>query len=164
MFSLRKFDSSSFLALSQLWQFYEAHNSYYSDEDIDNNGRYDIDDDYLKDVSNGNEECEGYFILFDEKIAGFVTIETTELEEQELKELSDIFILPKYRGKGLAHAAVQDLMFGVEANIWHVAVYKEDRMAHDFWQHMFKKLSVKEVRLVTSEEGEEFFEYIVKNK
>ncbi|MDX1353531.1 MAG: hypothetical protein R3254_11015 [Thiomicrorhabdus sp.] len=55
----------------------------------------------------------------------------TEIVEREMPELSDIFILPKYRSKGIGLYVVRQLMLN-NALKWHVAVYEKDREALAF--------------------------------
>ncbi|WP_444889756.1 hypothetical protein [Microbulbifer sp. DLAB2-AA] len=78
-------------------------------ENIDSRGRYNIDEGRLSDVISGNEECDAYIILAEGGDAGFVTIEQAEIVGMEMPELSNIFILPKYRSQGMASKIVRVL-------------------------------------------------------
>lgn len=160
---LRKLATSDLPAFSMLWQFYQYHQSAFDNEDIDSSGRFDIDDEYLSDVAVGEEDCDAYLIIVENNIAGFVTVEPTEILGSEMPELSDIFILPKYRSKGVAFHAVCQLMLNNASN-WHVAVYDNDREALKFWDRLFAKLPIENVLKVEPAETEGFHEFVITNK
>lgn len=163
MYSIRKLTEKDLSVFFQLWQFYECHNSYFSNEELDANGCYDVDSEYLMDVLLGKDGSCAYFLMNAGNIAGFVTTENTLVNEQEFKELSDIFVLPKYRKQRLAYFAIKELMLTQETGTWHVSVYKGDRLAQDFWEYVFKILPIFSYESVESSACEDFFEYIVIN-
>lgn len=146
-----------------LWQFYQYHQSAFDNEDIDSSGRFDIDEEYLSDVAAEEEECDAYLVVVDNNIAGFVTVEPTEILDSEMPELSDIFILPKYRSKGIAFHVVSQLMLN-DSLKWHVAVYEKDREALKFWDRLFARLPIKNVLKVEPAETEGFHEFVITNK
>ena len=160
---LRKLTQTDFPAFSMLWQFYQYHQSTFDNEDINSTGRFDIDEEYLCDVAAGLEDCDAYLIVVEGNIAGFVTVEPTEILEREMPELSDIFILPKYRSKGIALHAIHQLMLNTPSN-WHVAVYEKDREALKFWDRLFAKLPIENVLKVEPAETEGFHEFVITNK
>mgnify|MGYP005996999655 FL=1 len=157
---LTKVDSPVF---SMLWQFYQYHQSAFDNEDINSSGRFDIDEEYLSDVAADEEDCDAYLIFVEGNIAGFITVESTEILEREMPELSDIFILPKYRSKGIAVHAVRHLMLNSSSN-WHVAVYEKDREALKFWDRLFSILPIVNVIKVEPSETEGFHEFVITNK
>lgn len=159
---LRKLTKTDLPAFSMLWQFYQYHQSAFDHEDIDSSGRFDIDEEYLSDVAAGEEDCDAYFIVVEGNIAGFVTVEPTEILKREMPELSDIFILPKYRVKGIARYVVHQLMFKHSLN-WHVAVYEKDHEALKFWEGLFAKLPIVNVLKVEPPETAGFHEYVITN-
>jgi predicted acetyltransferase len=161
--ALRKLTKKDLPAFSMLWQFYQYHQSTFDNEDIDSSGRFDIDEEYLRDVAVGDEDCDAYLIVVENNLAGFVTVEPTEILEREMPELSDIFILPKYRSKGIAEHAVRQLMLNGSSN-WHVAVYEKDREALKFWDRLFAKLPIENVLKVEPPETEGFHEFVITNK
>lgn len=157
---LTKVDSPVF---SMLWQFYQYHQSAFDNEDINCSGRFDIDEEYLSDVAADEEDCDAYLIFVEGNIAGFITVEPTEIVEREMPELSDLFILPKYRGKGIALYVVRQLMLDNSLN-WHVAVYEKDREALKFWDRLFSILPIVNVIKVEPSETEGFHEFVITNK
>jgi predicted acetyltransferase len=146
-----------------LWQFYQYHQSAFDNEDINCSGRFDIDEEYLSDVAADEEDCDAYLIFVEGNIAGFITVEPTEIVEREMPELSDLFILPKYRGKGIALYVVRQLMLDNSLN-WHVAVYEKDREALKFWDRLFAILPIVNVIKVEPSETEGFHEFVITNK
>lgn len=160
--ALRKLTKTDLPAFSMLWQFYQYHQSTFDNEDIDSTGRFDIDEEYLSDVAIGEEDCDAYLIVVEGNIAGFVTVEPTEILEREMPELSDIFILPKYRAKGIALHVIRQLMLHNSLN-WHVSVYENDGEALKFWERLFAKLPIVDVLKVEPPETEGFHEYVITN-
>ena len=123
--TIRKAESTDIAAIKMLWQFYQYHQSIFDLEDVGLDGCYDIDEEYLECVVRGEEDCIIYLVLVSNQIAGFATVEPTEIVGKEIPELADIFILPKYRKQGIAKFVIQNLM-PVETNQWHVAVHLND--------------------------------------
>ncbi|WDG08983.1 GNAT family N-acetyltransferase [Vibrio campbellii] len=160
--SIRKATITDLAAFSMLWQFYQYHQSSFEHEDVDENGRFDIDEEYLEDVLNGKEECDAYLVLSDGCIAGFSTVEPTEIAGKEIPELSDIFILPKYRNSGVAKLVVEKLMLS-QPGEWHVAVYKKDAQALSYWESLFSRLEIQQATKLNPPETADFHEFIVKN-
>ncbi|MCX4028066.1 GNAT family N-acetyltransferase [Spartinivicinus marinus] len=158
--SIKKVITENFAAFKMLWQFYEYDRSYYSKEDLELDGTFDIDEEFFLDIATGKEEGEAYLLYFNDMLCGFVFIEPTEIAGQEIPELADIFILPKYRGKGLAYLVLKQLMFK-SPMAWHIAIYKDDKKARTFWQHAFKRLPFKSVDKIEPSEAEGFQEFIV---
>ncbi|WP_444909087.1 hypothetical protein [Microbulbifer sp. TRSA005] len=68
-----------------------------------------IDEEHLSDVISGNVECDAFVVLVEGGIAGIVTIEQAEIVGMEMPELSDIFVLPKYRNQRVASKIVRVL-------------------------------------------------------
>lgn len=159
---IRKVTRNDMEAFAMLWQFYQYHQSAFDEEDVDDTGRFDIDDGYLKNVVLGHEECDAYMIFVDDEMAGFATVEPTVITDIEMPELSDIFVLPKYRNRGVAHSVVKNLMLN-QSDQWHVAIHLADTFALQFWETMFLRLEVKEVKKVEPSENQGFHEYVVTN-
>jgi len=147
-------------AYSMLWQFYLYHQSDFMDDDIGVDGKFDIDDSYLNDIAYGREDCDAHLIYFSQSLAGFINVEQTEISGLSIPELSDIFILPKYRQHGITSHVVKS-MFIDKYPRWHVAVYGQDLTAKEFWERLFKRLAVKDVSKLPFSESGEFNEYIV---
>lgn len=159
---LRELNKTDLPAFSMLWQFYQYHQSTFDNEDVDSAGRFDIDEEYLSDIALGEEDCDAYLIVVEGNIAGFVTVEPTEIVAREMPELSDIFILPKYRSKGIALHVVCQLMLNSSSN-WHVAVYEKDGEALKFWDRLFTKLPIENVLKVEPPETAGFHEFVITN-
>ena len=160
--TIRKAESTDIAAIKMLWQFYQYHQSIFDLEDVGLDGCYDIDEEYLECVVRGEEDCIIYLVLVSNQIAGFATVEPTEIVGKEIPELADIFILPKYRKQGIAKFVIQNLM-PVETNQWHVAVHLNDSSALKFWNSLFAKLNVARVDNVDPPETEGYHEFFITN-
>ena len=160
--TIRKAESTDIAAIKMLWQFYQYHESIFDLEDVGLDGCYDIDEEYLECVVRGEEDCIIYLVLVSNQIAGFATVEPTEIVGKEIPELADIFILPKYRKQGIAKFVIQNLM-PVETNQWHVAVHLNDSSALKFWNSLFAKLNVARVDNVDPPETEGYHEFVITN-
>ncbi|MEM5548165.1 GNAT family N-acetyltransferase [Pseudoalteromonas fuliginea] len=160
--TIRKAESTDIPAIKMLWQFYQHHQSIFDLEDVGLDGCYDIDEGYLECVVRGEEDCIIYLVLVSNQIAGFATVEPTEIAGKEIPELADIFILPKYRKQGIAKFVIQNLM-PVETNQWHVAVHLNDSLALKFWNSLFAKLNVVRVDKVDPPETEGYHEFVITN-
>ncbi|MDN3395153.1 MULTISPECIES: GNAT family N-acetyltransferase [unclassified Pseudoalteromonas] len=160
--TIRKAESTDIAAIKMLWQFYQYHQSIFDLEDVGSDGCYDIDEEYLECVVRGEEDCIIYLVLVSNQIAGFATVEPTEIVGKEIPELADIFILPKYRKQGIAKFVIQNLM-PVETNQWHVAVHLNDSSALKFWNSLFAKLNVARVDNVDPPETEGYHEFVITN-
>ncbi|TMP54165.1 GNAT family N-acetyltransferase [Pseudoalteromonas sp. S1612] len=160
--TIRKAESTDIAAIKMLWQFYQYHQSIFDLEDVGLDGCYDIDEEYLECVVRGEEDCIIYLVLVSNQIAGFATVEPTEIVGKEIPELADIFILPKYRKQGIAKFVIQNLM-SVETNQWHVAVHLNDNSALKFWNSLFAKLNVARVDNVDPPETEGYHEFVITN-
>jgi predicted acetyltransferase len=165
-FKLIKADPSHHSVFCRLWQFYQYHQSAFDGEDLDEHGRFDVDEDFLQAVLRGEEGCDVYLIAVQQKIAGFATIETTEITAQKMPELADLFILPKYRKKGIARSVIEQLMLQ-QSQQWHVAIDEADQLAHGFWEQLFVQMKIAgkvlSVSKVKPAETEGFSEFIVTN-
>jgi predicted acetyltransferase len=160
--TIRKAEIADSAALSMLWQFYQYHQSAFDLEDVGSDGRFDIDEEYLASIVRGEEVGITYLVFVSNQIAGFATVEPTEIVGKEMPELADIFILPKYRKQGIAKFVVQQLM-QAGINQWHVAVYFNDSLALQFWDNLFSKLNVAHVDKVEPAETEGFHEFVITN-
>ncbi|RJE77426.1 histone acetyltransferase [Pseudoalteromonas sp. MSK9-3] len=160
--TIRKAEINDRSVLNMLWQFYLYHQSAFSLEDLDSDGRYDVDEEYLSSALTNEEDCTVYLVYISNQLAGFATVEPTEIAGKEMPELADIFILPKYRKQGAAKFVVQQLM-QIETNHWHVAVYLNDIVALKFWNTLFPKLNIEHVYKVEPAETEGFHEFVVIN-
>ena len=157
---VRKTKTTDSGTLCMLWQFYQYHQSSFDQEDVGTDGRFDIDEQYLNSVVCGEQECAAYLIFVSDQVAGFATVETTEIRGKEMPELADIFILQ------ISKARCRNLSFNMMQAVsehWHVAVYINDGLALKFWSYLFTQLNVALVEKVEPAETEGFHEFIITN-
>lgn len=83
-----------------------------------------------------------YFIILDKNIVGFILL----LERPFLKKdydfgVNDLFILNKYKGKGLGRQAIREL-FHVKKGKYFVIELMENSPAVSFWKRVYSELNI----------------------
>lgn len=129
--------------LFRLMQYYYFEATKWSGEELGADGLFDCE---LTDV-RASLEAPGqwaYLLYCDSQIAGFVLVDEAELEGQTYPELADLFVLPKYRGKGLAAYAVGQIITADQAP-WLMAVYLDDAQAYHHWQRSLPRLGMSHI-------------------
>jgi predicted acetyltransferase len=121
--------------LRQLFQLYFHDFSDWSGEDVDDQGFFDAWDDSTFD----DEGSAAYLLRVDGRLAGFLVTETVDTPMGLRVEFADLFILRKYRRRGLALEVARRVMPG-SGHPWLVAVFREDEAALRFWQRAFERL------------------------
>ena len=90
-----------------------------------------------------------------------------------VQELSDFFILKKYRRRGLALEVLRRVLLGSEASdtggtgagsvtTWLVAMFRDDAAACAFWQQAFARLPLGEVVPWADPALQQFHLYLLK--
>lgn len=130
--------ASDALLLHRLQQFYYMEASRWSGEMPDALGLYDCDtpDDVAARIEQGEW---AYFLHVDGALAGFVLVDSGELDGESLLELADLFVLPPYRRRGLASDVVRALVTA-ERPEWLLAVYRNDADALAYWRRALPRL------------------------
>ena len=137
-FSLIKINNNNLHILKNLFQLYIHDISKELSWNVNNNGLFEAYslDDWFKDKNNF-----GYIIYVENNIAGFVMIdkEFKVLENKsENLNLSEIFILNNFKGKGLAKNVVLKVFDLHKAN-WEIRPVPMSNPAHLFWEKVFSK-------------------------
>ena len=96
----------------------------------------------------------------DEKLAGFVLLETITLEQHPIWELADFFILPKYRGGWIALDAVRQI-FALVGQPMAASTFKENKTALRFFKAVSKKIQLSSVRQLAEDASSPFFTFII---
>jgi predicted acetyltransferase len=146
--------------LSRLLQLYFFDSTPWSGEDIQEDGRYDCNDDNLLSYSDSAGTYRAYILRVDGKPAGFALVEDVEFEGKQISEFADLFVLPKYRRLGLASAATRKLVLDSERT-WLFAVFRKDEQALRYWQSSFKRLPFKSVRAAEDQEDDRFHLFVI---
>ena len=83
-----------------------------------------------------------YFIMSDDKIIGFILLlERPFLKKSNDYGINDLFILNKYKGKGLAEQAVRKL-FEEKQGQYFVMQVVENKRAVAFWKKVYNGLNI----------------------
>ena len=83
-----------------------------------------------------------YFIMLDDKIIGFILLlERPFLKKSNDYGINDLFILNKYKGKGLAVQAVRKL-FEEKPGQYFVMQVVENKRAVAFWKKVYNGLNI----------------------
>lgn len=146
--------------LKNLWQFYEFECSVREQLDVDAAGRFATPDEVFSKVVRRVEGNSGYKILCDEACAGFLILLSAQIEGNAITEFADLFVLPKYRGRGVASAVIEKVIL-LSGQPWLVAVYRDDPKALSFWRGAFSRLPFLSCREVVPPELAEFYEFVV---
>jgi predicted acetyltransferase len=146
--------------LKNLWQFYEVESSVREQLDVDVSGRFPVPEEVFASVVQGTEGNSGYAILCDEACAGFLILSSAEIEGKAITEFADLFVLPKYRGRGVGSAVVEKVILR-SSQAWLIAVFRDDMKALSFWHSAFSRLPFTSCREVVPPELPQFHEFIV---
>lgn len=146
--------------LDNLWQFYELESSFWSREDIDATGRFNSLAGFLGRLGDPDASQWGYLIHHDGHVAGLLLIGLQQLEERTIKEFADLYVLPKYRGLGIASEVIRQTVMASD-HPWLICVFRDDGKALRFWERAFERLPFSSVRELLSQEYPDLREFIV---
>lgn len=119
--------------LQNLYQFYHYDFSQYTEEDINNEGLYDVSLEYFWEDPRWNP----YFIYSDGKIVGFLVVlfENYDVDPDPTHVIYDFMILKKYRRIGFGKEAAMKAFDLFKAN-WAVAQMNANEPAILFWRNI----------------------------
>jgi predicted acetyltransferase len=144
--------------IRNLYQFYAYESSDWEQEDVEVDGRFYIHEEHLQRYWQ-EPQWSANLILVDGFIAGFLLVERSELPSLDALELADLFILKRYRRKGIGRAlATQVLSSG--ANDWLVRFYNQDETAQAFWRSVLDNLP-RPVRAIELDDEPELLSFLV---
>lgn len=118
--------------LERLLQLYLHDVSKYFPIDFDENAGlylYDSLDKYFNDSKN-----YAYFIKLEEKIAGFILVDTTESENI----IQEMFVLNHHKSNGVGKKAVYDILDKYKGN-WVIKSLPSSEPAERFWNRTIKE-------------------------
>jgi predicted acetyltransferase len=147
-------------ALSSMWQLYLFESSQREQLDVDSSGRFESPDELFNDVANARAGSSGYVMHCDGNLAGFLILVPAEIEGKQITEFADLFVLPRYRGRGVATAVIRQVVIS-STQPWLIAVFRDDLSALGFWRRSFERLAFTSVREIIPPEVPRFHEFIV---
>ena len=157
---LSSLQSEHLHVLSNLWQFYIFEGSVRDQTDVDADGRFEIPDELFTNAAEGKDGSSVYLILCDGSYAGFVVLASASIAKKPITELADLFILPKYRGQGIASTVIENIIIQ-SSKTWLIAVFRNDLEALRFWKGVFNRLPFSSYREIIPPELPEFHEFVV---
>ncbi|SDO69723.1 GNAT family N-acetyltransferase [Pseudomonas jinjuensis] len=124
--------------IRNLYQFYAYESSDWEQEDVEIDGRFYIHEEHLARYWQ-EPHWSASLILVDGFIAGFLLVERSELPGIDALELADLFVLKKYRRRGIGRAVARQTLLGGESD-WLVRFYRQDETALAFWRAVLDEL------------------------
>jgi predicted acetyltransferase len=82
-----------------------------------------------------DDDKHPYLIRAGGKIAGFVLVHDAQEDGRAYHDLSEFFVLKRYRKQGVGRKAAQ-WVFDQHPGEWHVAEIPENKPAHAFWRRV----------------------------
>lgn len=138
--------------IRNLYQFYAYESSDWEQEDVEVDGRFYIHDEHLARYWQ-DPQWSANLILVDGYIAGFLLVERSELAGLDAQELADLFILKRYRRKGIGQALATQVLMSGEGD-WLVRFYDQDETSQAFWRSVLDNLPRPVQAIELDDEGE----------
>ena len=144
--------------IRNLYQYYAYESSDWEQEDVEADGRFYIHDEHLARYWH-DPQWSANLLLVDGYIAGFLLIEGSELPGIDALELADLFILKRYRRKGIGRAIASQVLCSGEAN-WLVRFYDQDEVSQAFWRSVLDNLP-RPVQTIELEDDPQLVSYLI---
>lgn len=146
--------------LDRIWQFYELESSLWSGDDLDETGRFTSLSGFLERLGDPHSFDWAYLIRYEGQLAGLLIVGHQNFHGRSIMEFADLYILPKYRGRGVASEVVRQTVLASDEP-WLICVFREDRAALAFWHSAFERLPFSSVRESLPPEAPDLHEFIV---
>lgn len=144
--------------IANLYQFYAYESSDWEFQDVEENGRFYVHEDHLVRYWQ-DPDWSANLLRVNGEIAGFVLIERSEVPGIDALELADIFILKRYRRKGIGRALMGQVLMGGHEN-WLVRYYPQDDVADAFWNKVMQDLP-RPARAIELDDDPDLVNYLV---
>ncbi len=158
--TLARVASADAALLDRLWQFYELESSFWSGEDIDEKGRFNSLDDFLERLGTPDPFDWAYLIRHEGQLAGLLLVGHQNLRGQSIMEFCDLYVLPRFRGRGIASEVVRQVVLASD-HPWLICVFRADAQALRFWRRAFERLPFASVHEESPSEDPDLHEFIV---
>lgn len=160
---LEQVNSDNKSVIDNVWQFYELESSWYSKHDVNAQGRFNSLDGFLQRVGCEDAFEWGFIVKYYANIAGLLIIGDEHIKGRPIREFSDIYILPKYRGLGIATHLINTIILNSD-NPWLICILRNDLKAINFWRTTFARLPFYSVYENIPPEIEDLHEFIVNDR
>ncbi len=144
--------------IRNLYQYYAYESSDWEQEDVEADGRFYIHDEHLNRYWQ-DPQWSANLLLVDGCIAGFLLIEGSELPGIDALELADLFILKRYRRKGIGRAIATQVLCSGEAD-WLVRFFDQDEVSQAFWRTVLDNLP-RPVQTIELEDDPQLVSYLI---
>lgn len=144
--------------IANLYQFYAYESSDWEQEDVETDGRFYIHEPHLQRYWQ-ESGWSANLILADGLIAGFLLIEQSELPGLDVPEFADLFILKRYRRRGIGRALAQQVIGNSQP--WLLRYYQQDEVAQAFWQRLLSEWPRPARALWTEDEADGLVTYLI---
>lgn len=144
--------------ISNLYQFYAYESSDWELQDVEEDGRFYIHDEHLMRYWH-EPDWSANLLRVNGEVAGFVLIERSELPGIDALELADLFILKRYRRRGIGRSLMGEVLMSGHEN-WLVRYYPHDEVADAFWGKVLKDLP-RPARAIELDDDPELVNYLV---
>lgn len=131
--------------LFRLLQLYYFEATRWSGEDLGPDGLYECDENGLLAYFDPEGPDRAYIVRVDGMPAGFALVEQITHAGAPITELADLFVLPKYRRRGLADALTREIVLPGDQP-WLIANFHRDQDAQRYWRSAFARLPFRSVR------------------
>lgn len=124
--------------LSNLYQLYQYDFSSYTNQDVNVDGRYEVNIDFFWE---GDGRWKPFFIKTSNSIVGFLVVlfENMDIDPDPTHVIYDFIILQKYRRTGIGRAAALEALKMYKAN-WAVSQMDNNTPAIAFWRNVISEL------------------------
>lgn len=158
--TLTRVTQADAVLLDRLWQFYELESSVWSGDDVDETGRYTSLDGFLERLATPDPFDWAWLIRHEGQLAGLLVVGEQNLRDRSIMEFGDLYVLPKYRGRGIASEVVRRIVLD-SGHPWLICVFRTDVQALGFWRRTFERLPFASVHEVVPPEDADLHEFIV---
>lgn len=165
---LRPLDTARLPLFARLWQFYLYEASARDALALDASGQFEWDDELFAGIAHGGgrdaDGARAWLLECDGDTAGLLVTLDVRLAGAPIREFADLYVLPRWRGRGVASAVIRRVMIDGDSPDpqprWRVAVFRNDPAALDFWQRASARLPLAGWREVDPPEIAGFHEFV----
>lgn len=146
--------------LENLWRYYQFDSAIRENLDVDESRRFETPAQVFSQDLVGAKGSSAHLIRYDGAVAGFLILHAAEIESRPITEFADLYVLPRYRGCGVATAVIDQVILK-STQPWLIAVFRNDSQAEAFWRRAFERLPFSSCREIEPPELPEFYEFVV---
>lgn len=144
--------------LFRLLQLYYFEATRWSGEDMAADGLYESDPAGVRSYLAPDGPDHAWIFRIDGQVCGCALVDEVDVDGTLAPELADLFVLPKYRGRGVADAAIRTIVLS-GTRTWLIAMFKQDLDAQRYWASAFARLPFASV--VRADDEDKFQIYLV---